>query len=75
MSKKIGIIGSGMVGIALANGLQRHGYQLMIGTNDPSKHEGIREKTNGEVAIGNFEETAQMCIRDRSVRSLSILFE
>ncbi len=59
MSKKIGIIGSGMVGIALANGLQRHGYQLMIGTNDSSKHESIREKTNGEVAIGNFEQTAQ----------------
>jgi 8-hydroxy-5-deazaflavin:NADPH oxidoreductase len=59
MSKRIGIIGSGMVGIALANGLQRHGYQIMIGTNDVSKHASIREKINGEVTIGDFQQTAQ----------------
>ena len=58
MSKKIGIIGSGMVGIALANGLHRHGYHIMIGTNDPSKHGDIKQKTNGNAAIGSFEETA-----------------
>lgn len=58
MEKKIGIIGSGMVGIALANGLHRHGYQIMIGTNDASKHEDITEKTHGQVSIGTFEETA-----------------
>ena len=58
MDKKIGIIGSGMVGIALANGLHRHGYQIMLGTNDASKHEDISQKTNGQVSIGTFEETA-----------------
>ncbi len=59
MEKKIGIIGSGMVGIALANGLHRHGWQVMIGTNDPSKHADIGGKTNGQATIGSFEETAQ----------------
>jgi 8-hydroxy-5-deazaflavin:NADPH oxidoreductase len=59
MEKKIGIIGSGMVGIALANGLHRHGYQIMVGTNDASKHADIKEKTNGNAAIGSFEETAR----------------
>ncbi len=59
MEKKIGIIGSGNVGIALANGLQRHGYQIMIGTNDAGKHESIREKTKGNATIGSFEETAR----------------
>jgi predicted dinucleotide-binding enzyme len=59
MEKKIGIIGSGMVGIALANGLHRHGYQIMLGTNDSGKHDTIREKTNGNIAIGTFEETAR----------------
>ena len=58
MEKKIGIIGSGSVGIALANGLQRHGWQVMIGTNDPSKHQEITEKTKGNVSIGSFEQTA-----------------
>lgn len=59
MEKKIGIIGSGNVGIALANGLQRHGYQIMVGTNDTAKHDTIREKTKGNAAIGSFEETAR----------------
>lgn len=59
MEKKIGIIGSGNVGIALANGLQRHGYQIMVGTNDIGKHDAIREKTKGSAAIGSFEETAR----------------
>ncbi|MDZ4747287.1 MAG: NAD(P)-binding domain-containing protein [Saprospiraceae bacterium] len=58
MAKKIGIIGSGMVGIALANGLHRHGYHIMLGTNDATKHADIREKTDGKVTIGTFEETA-----------------
>ena len=58
MDKKIGIIGSGYVGIALANGLYRHGYQIMIGTNDPGKHEEIKEKTQGNVSIGSFREVA-----------------
>jgi 8-hydroxy-5-deazaflavin:NADPH oxidoreductase len=58
MEKRIGIIGSGMVGIALANGLHRHGYQIMIGTNDASKHAAILEKTNGNATVGSFAETA-----------------
>lgn len=58
MEKRIGIIGSGMVGIALANGLHRHGYQIMIGTNDATKRTSILEKTDGKVAIGTFAETA-----------------
>lgn len=59
MEKKIGIIGSGAVGIALANGLSRHGYEVMIGTNDASKHEDIGRKTSGQAGIGTFEETAR----------------
>jgi len=55
--KRIGILGSGMVGIALANGLKSHGYDIMIGTNDPEKHEGIKEKT-GNIPIGNFSQVA-----------------
>ena len=35
--KKIGIIGSGVVGQTLANGFIKHGYQVMIGSRDTSK--------------------------------------
>src|SRR6185503_13239016 len=59
MEKKIGIIGSGQVGIALANGFQKHGYKVMIGTNDPEKHSNLEEKTNGKVDIGTFAEVAK----------------
>jgi predicted dinucleotide-binding enzyme len=47
-----------MVSMALANGLHRHGYTIMVGTNDPGKHDEIREKTNGQVAIGAFSDVA-----------------
>ena len=58
MEKRIGIIGSGQVGISLANGFQKHGYKIMIGTNDPEKHESIKEKTGGNATIGSFSDTA-----------------
>jgi len=59
MEKKIGIIGSGQVGIALANGLTRHGYDIMVGTNDPEKYMDIQSKTHSAMRIGSFEETAK----------------
>jgi len=54
--KQIGIIGSGDVGKALANGLTRHGHNVMLGSEDASK----RDKFNSETGIstGTFAETA-----------------
>lgn len=54
----MGIIGSGQVGITLANGFHKHGYKVMIGTNDPEKHSTIKEKTNSNVTIGSFSDVA-----------------
>lgn len=59
MAKRIGVIGSGIVGQVLANGFIKHGYNVMIGTNDASKHAELKEKTNGKAAIGTFEATAK----------------
>jgi predicted dinucleotide-binding enzyme len=59
MRRKIGIIGSGAVGISLANGFNRHGYDVMLGTNNPDKHQEIKTKTNFAAAIGTFSETAK----------------
>jgi predicted dinucleotide-binding enzyme len=58
MGKKIGVIGSGVVGQVLANGFAKHGYQTMIGTNNPAKHAELSQKTGGKVTIGSFQATA-----------------
>jgi predicted dinucleotide-binding enzyme len=59
MSKKIGIVGSGVVGQTLANGFVKHGYDVMIATNTASKREELKSKTNGKAKIGSFEEAAK----------------
>jgi predicted dinucleotide-binding enzyme len=59
MSKKIGVLGSGVVGQVLANGFIKHGYEVMIGTGNASKHAELKEKTGGKAEVGTFEETAK----------------
>ena len=58
MSKRIGIIGSGIVGRTLANGFIKHGYDVTIGTNTASKREDLKAKTNGKAMVGSFEDAA-----------------
>ena len=59
MAKRIGIIGSGVVGQTLANGFIKHGYDVTIGTNSPDKRDELAKKTNGKAKIASFEETAR----------------
>lgn len=59
MRRKIGIIGSGAVGISLANGFNKHGFDVMLGTNNPEKHQEIKTKTNYAPLIGTFSDTAK----------------
>lgn len=39
MAKKIGVLGSGIVGRTLAEGFLKHGYEVMLGTRDPARGE------------------------------------
>jgi predicted dinucleotide-binding enzyme len=59
MGKKIGVIGSGVVGLTLANGFLKHGYDVTIGSNDSQKRDALTSKTNGKARVGSFEETAK----------------
>jgi predicted dinucleotide-binding enzyme len=59
VSRKIGIIGSGIVGETLANGFIKHGYQVTIGTNTPDKRDSLRARTNGQAIVGSFEDAAR----------------
>ena len=58
-TKKIGIMGSGVVGQALAKGFLLNNYDVMIGTRTPSKLKEWKEKEAPTVQIGSFEETAK----------------
>jgi predicted dinucleotide-binding enzyme len=57
-SKKIGILGSGIVGKVLATGFLNHGYEVTIGTRDNTKLADWQSK-NPKGKIASFEETAK----------------
>lgn len=55
---KIGILGSGDVGKALANGFIKHGYEVMVGTRTPEKLSAWKAQAGPRGRVGNFAETA-----------------
>jgi predicted dinucleotide-binding enzyme len=59
MAKRIGVLGSGVVGRTLAEGFLKHGYEVMLGTRDPSKDEMLKWlATHTGAKAGSFRETA-----------------
>ena len=57
--KKIGILGSGIVGTTLADGFLKYNYDVMVGTRSPEKLDVWKNSTNGKGKVGNFEETVK----------------
>jgi 8-hydroxy-5-deazaflavin:NADPH oxidoreductase len=55
---KIGIVGSGVVGVALAKGFIKHGYDVMIGSNTASKKAELAKQLNNQAKTGSFQDTA-----------------
>ena len=58
IAMKIGILGSGVVGKALAKGFLDRGDEVMIGTRDPSKMDDWIQQAGQSSFVGNFQETA-----------------
>jgi predicted dinucleotide-binding enzyme len=58
MKQRIGIIGTGDVGKALAKGFLRHGHQVMIGSRNADKLAALRSSIGQELATGTFKEAA-----------------
>jgi len=52
--KKIGILGSGIVGQTLANGFLKHGYEVMIGTSDTEKLSEWKANGGENAYAGSF---------------------
>ena len=58
MKKRVGILGSGVVGQALANGFLKYGYEVMIGTRDASKLIEWKNDAGENAWVGSFEDAA-----------------
>lgn len=56
---KIGIIGSGDVGKALAIGFADSGYEVMIGTRNPEKLKAWQQEIAQTVQLGTFKQVAE----------------
>jgi len=57
--KRIGVLGTGMVGDALANGFLKHGYEVMRGTREPAKLQDWKKKAGERAAVGTVPEAAR----------------
>ena len=55
---KYGVLGTGMVGLAIADRLARLGHEVMIGTREPSKSRDKVQSRNIAVKVGTFSECA-----------------
>lgn len=58
MKRKIGVIGSGMVGQTLASGFLKHGYEVLIGSREPLKLQEWKAKAGNSGLTGTFAEAA-----------------
>ena len=58
MRKRVGILGSGDVGRALANGFIKYNYEVMVGTREPGKLKKWLQETGEKASIGSFEDAA-----------------
>jgi len=57
-SSKIAIIGTGMVGDALAAGFLKHGHEVMRGSRDPVKLDEWKAQAGARASTGTFEQAA-----------------
>lgn len=58
MSKKVGILGSGMVAKALGEGFLKHGYEVQLGTRTTSKLDDWAAGSGKGASVGSFADAA-----------------
>jgi 8-hydroxy-5-deazaflavin:NADPH oxidoreductase len=55
---RAGVLGTGMVGLAISNRLTELGHEVMIGTREPQKSRDKLKAKNDAVKVGTFAEAA-----------------
>jgi len=56
---KVGVLGSGTVGEVLADGLLKHGYEVMRGTREPAKLAAWKDAAGAKASVGGFGDAAR----------------
>jgi predicted dinucleotide-binding enzyme len=56
---KIAVLGSGQVGQVLADGLLKHGHEVMRGSRDPAKLAGWKAGAGAKAQVGTFADAAK----------------
>lgn len=57
--KKIGVLGSGIVGRVLADGFIKHGFQVMLASRSPEKLTDWKSNAGDNGFTGTYEQTAE----------------
>jgi predicted dinucleotide-binding enzyme len=57
-TRKVAIIGTGVVGDALSAGFLKYGYEVMRASRDPSKLDAWKSRAGDDASTGTFEEAA-----------------
>ncbi|MCI0341896.1 MAG: NAD(P)-binding domain-containing protein [Planctomycetales bacterium] len=57
--RKVGVIGTGSVCEALADGFLRHGWEVMRGSREPGKLADWKRKSGAKASAGDFAATAR----------------
>lgn len=57
-NERVGVLGSGAVGEALATGFLRHGHAVMRGSREPSKLGAWKAGAGAQAQVGSFAEAA-----------------
>jgi predicted dinucleotide-binding enzyme len=58
-AKKVGVLGSGVVGETLANGFLKHGYEVKRGTREPAKLADWKATAGTRASVGTFADAAK----------------
>ena len=57
--RKVGVLGSGVVGKVLADGFLKHGYEVMRGSREPAKLDEWKAQAGAGASVGTFDQAAR----------------